>query len=248
MEGSDEEMVYKSWFKILLILQLILICIAGAEITQDFYQMTLFSMGSLFVLLGVLVRKHLRHNVLLAIGCFSLMMSFWLTSAAWINIGLTIFLLVSFLTGKAKIHNELKQPLSQYVNLETTIPREKHVSYSHKWFGDQHIGQEVYEWDDMVLNSFMGDTVIDLGKTILRNGDNYIVLNKLIGDTKLIVPPGMGIHLKHQGLMGEVTFIEHKKEFRNHIFQYYSEDFDKATKKIHIISTLVLGDVEVIVL
>lgn len=241
-------MGYKKWFKILIALQIILLCLAGFEMTNDLYQLVLFVIGAFLILGGLYIRKHHRHHLLIALGLFSVMMSFLLTGVAWLNIGLTIFLLITFFTGKAKIPQNDKRPLAHYIDLQMTIPKDQHVAYRGKWFGDQHIGKDLYEWDDVVLNSALGDTVVDLGQTILRNGDNYIVLNKLIGDTKLIVPPGIGIHVKHQSLVGEVNFLEQRTEVRNNLMQFYSEDYDTATKRVHFLSTLMVGDLEVIVL
>lgn len=113
-------------------------------------------------------------------------------------------------------------------------------------FGNQRIGNQIYEWDDMNLTVASGDTIIDLGNTILPKAMNVIMIRKGIGRTRILVPSGIGIQLDCSLLTGQVVFKEEKIELRNERLSLYSHDYHQSARKIKIISNTLIGDVEVI--
>lgn len=113
-------------------------------------------------------------------------------------------------------------------------------------FGNQRIGNHIYEWDNMNLLVASGDTIIDLGNTILPKGQNIIVIRKGIGRTRILVPSGIGIHLDCSIFAGKVIFKEEKIELWNERLSLYSKDYQQTTRKIKIISNTIVGDIEVI--
>ena len=75
-------------------------------------------------------------------------------------------------------------------------------------FGNQRIGNDVYEWDDINIAVISGDTIIDLGNTLLPKDDNIVIVRKGIGRTRILVPLGVAIRLEHATLVGNVLFEE----------------------------------------
>lgn len=75
-------------------------------------------------------------------------------------------------------------------------------------FGNQRIGNDVYEWDDINIAIISGDTIIDLGNTLLPKDDNIVIVRKGIGRTRILVPLGVAIRLEHATLVGNVLFEE----------------------------------------
>ncbi|MBC8845073.1 hypothetical protein IAI16_34355, partial [Escherichia coli] len=41
-----------------------------------------------------------------------------------------------------------------------------------QWFGNQRILDVVYEWDDINIQTGIGDTILDLGNTVLPTGES----------------------------------------------------------------------------
>lgn len=114
------------------------------------------------------------------------------------------------------------------------------------WLGDERIGKEIFEWDDIIINNLAGDTIIDLGNTLLPKQDNIVMIRKGFGKLRILVPSGIGIHLQQQTVLGTARFEEQELELRNEEISLYSKEYDASQRRLKIISTTLIGDVEVI--
>ena len=113
-------------------------------------------------------------------------------------------------------------------------------------FGNERIGNQVFEWDDININMLSGDTIIDLGNTILPKRDNIIMLRKGFGRTRILVPLGIGIAIEHGSFIGNVTFVGEQTALRSERITVYSEDYDTSERRIKILSSTLICDIEVI--
>ncbi|MCF1686027.1 cell wall-active antibiotics response protein LiaF [Tetragenococcus halophilus] len=114
-----------------------------------------------------------------------------------------------------------------------------------QWFGNERIGNHVYEWDDININVLSGDTIIDLGNTILPKKDNVVLVRKGIGRTRLLVPTGIGVQLEHTALMGTVYFEDYETKLRNETLKLYSKEYSESARHLKIITNALVGDIEV---
>ncbi|MFV0557243.1 MAG: cell wall-active antibiotics response protein LiaF [Enterococcus sp.] len=133
----------------------------------------------------------------------------------------------------------------QIVETEAPTPHNQ-AKKKNQWLGNQRIGTQVYEWDDINLNVLAGDTIIDLGNTLLPKTDNIIMIRKGIGRTRVLVPAGVGVMVQHTTLYGEVLFEEERTRLKNETLKIYSSDYDQANRRIKLITNNLLGDIEVI--
>lgn len=118
--------------------------------------------------------------------------------------------------------------------------------YKNIWFGNQRIGNKIYEWDDININLISGDTIIDLGNTLLPKTSNTIIIRKGLGRTRVLVPSGIGIMLEHSTFFGTVTFDEQRVSLKNERIKLYSENYDEEPRRLKIMSNSLVGDIEVI--
>lgn len=131
--------------------------------------------------------------------------------------------------------------------IQTEEPNEKSGKKSKQnWFGNQHIGDHVYEWDDLNFSIFAGDTIIDLGNTLLPKTDNVILMRKGFGRTRILVPQGIAVSVSDSSLNGKLTFEGQTYSLFNETMHIYSEDYDTNERRIKIVASTLLGDVEVI--
>jgi predicted membrane protein len=115
------------------------------------------------------------------------------------------------------------------------------------FFGDETIGQnEKYEWDDININVGIGDTIIDLGNTLLPKEESIILVRKVIGRTRILVPMDVGVHIIHSTCVGKMTFDGESFELKNETMNIYSDGFDEATRHIKIATDVLIGNLEVI--
>ncbi|MDR0921378.1 MAG: cell wall-active antibiotics response protein LiaF [Lactobacillales bacterium] len=115
-----------------------------------------------------------------------------------------------------------------------------------QWVGNQNFGSNVYEWDDINIQILAGDTIIDLGNTLLPKEDSVILVRKGIGRTRILVPIGVGVHLEFSSLAGSVDFDKEKMQLKNESVSLFSTDYDETTRHLKIAVSTLVGDIEVI--
>ncbi|AOH56309.1 cell wall-active antibiotics response protein [Peribacillus muralis] len=119
--------------------------------------------------------------------------------------------------------------------------------FQNKLFGHQQTGEHVYEWNSVNVQSGVGDTVIDLSRTILPKGDAVISLRNIVGNITVLIPYGVEIRVHHSVMAGRARIFENKSESRvfNQIHSFQTAGFDEADHKVHIITSILVGDLEV---
>lgn len=131
--------------------------------------------------------------------------------------------------------------------IETVEPEMKSGRrFKREWFGNQRIGANVYEWDDINFSVLSGDTLIDLGNTILPKTDNVILIRKGFGRTRIIVPVGTSIMLEHSAMSGKVMFEGNVYKLKNESIKMYNSQYDDNSRKLKIVTSTLIGDIEVI--
>lgn len=118
-----------------------------------------------------------------------------------------------------------------------------------RWFGeDSETEDDIYSWEDINFTKLIGNTVFDLGNTILPKENNIILVRKGIGKTKILVPEGVAISLNVSMLVGKVFIGKEEIELKNETLHWYSNNYHTNTRKVKLISNVFLGEVEVVFL
>lgn len=207
----------------------------------------LFGIFSIYV---VTTRKQKTnfYNFLLIIGCLAIFISLLNSPALWIMLIFAILFigLKGFEVSGIDLTKNAFWRKKQMIIVETDEPHHHQARTKQQWFGNERIGNQVYEWDDINVNILYGDTIIDLGNTILPKKDNIVLIRKGFGRTRILVPSGVGVMLEHATVIGEVNFEGEKNALRNESLKIYSEDYDENTRRIKIITNTLFGDIEVI--
>jgi lia operon protein LiaF len=113
-------------------------------------------------------------------------------------------------------------------------------------FGQQRTPDHVYEWNDINIQSGIGDSVIDLSYTVLPKGETVIFIRKFIGNTQIFVPYDYEVSLHHSVVMGSTTVFDyHESNMFNQVFHLQTPGYEKAEQKVKIITSVFLGDIEV---
>ena len=194
-------------------------------------------------------RLNRRRNIQFFLGIFLILLGLLYNSAVWILMVFTVLFigLKGVEIAGVNLSNWSLKKNKQMIMVETTEPK-SHDGQKKKqpWFGNQRIGDRVYEWDDININILSGDTIIDLGNTILPKKENVILIRKGVGRTRVLIPSGIGVQLEHTALLGTVYFEEQEIKLRNDELQLYSADYSQSSRQIKIITTSLIGDIEVI--
>ena len=105
------------------------------------------------------------------------------------------------------------------------------------WFGNLHhfSSHQTCQFDDINLFRLMGKDTIHLERVILTNHDNVIILRKMVGTTRIIVPVDVEISLSVNCLYGDLTFLHQpKKSLRNEHYHQETRDYLKSNKSVKI--------------
>jgi lia operon protein LiaF len=133
---------------------------------------------------------------------------------------------------------------------EDVIHQETMVS-SKPLFENMFIGQHktplgVYEWNDINIQTGIGDTIVDLSYTMLPKGETVIFIRNLIGNIRILVPYEIEVSINHSGLIGATNVFEnHGSKMFNQVFLLKTPGYETAEQKVKIFTSLTVGNLEV---
>ncbi|MCF6139233.1 cell wall-active antibiotics response protein LiaF [Pseudalkalibacillus berkeleyi] len=113
-------------------------------------------------------------------------------------------------------------------------------------YGRQTTSDQVYEWQDVNIQCGIGDTVIDLANTVLPKGESVIVIRSFIGNVKILVPYEMDVSVSHSVIAGTGSVLGYNEpKMVNQTVSFQTEGYDRAQQKVKIITSMIVGDLEV---
>ncbi|MDT9724713.1 hypothetical protein DUZ99_06865 [Xylanibacillus composti] len=112
------------------------------------------------------------------------------------------------------------------------------------FIGDLHLGEDVWELQDMNISHFIGDTVLDLTKAEVPYGETKLTISAFIGDIKVFVPHDMELEVMvvSSSFLGDKTILDrHEGGLFKHS-TYRLSDYDYSEKRIRIVASQFIGD------
>jgi lia operon protein LiaF len=239
-------------FKLFLFLEAMLLLLTLFLLIKNNELLAVIIGGSILLKLGS--RKGRKNGLLFWIGLSLIIFSLLSVFTVWFMLILAVFYLImngDQLFSDLNISNWVDFPWNKksYTGIEVERPIDHSGErLKQKWMGNQTIGNHIFEWNNINMSVLMGDTIIDLGNTLLPAEENIILIRKGFGQTRIIVPAGVGVSLHHSALQGQVTFQHETYQLSNETLILYSDDYAEASRKIKIVSNSFFGDFEVIYL
>jgi len=219
-------------------------------------EVTIFNSGIIFsVLLSgaciYLGRQKLHSTfwkVLFWFGCISLGITI-LTSITFKVLLIAIILYGVIEYAKAKkepktIQPEIAKTVEHVTETEPIIKQQPLLS--NLIFGNQQTSENSYEWTDISVQTGVGDTVIDLSNTVLPNGESVICIRNVVGNVIILVPYELELGVRHSVMFGKTTILNHQQDKTfNQTLSYQTEGYYEADQKVKIITSMIVGDIEV---
>lgn len=226
------------------------------QIVNSSSLIVMFMIGLVFMFLyKTSARNSDNRNQFLWLSLIFFSLSIVFTSAFWAVI--IAFLLIQ-LNSDQKLVETLRDPLlrkkqywrdKEFITVEWNEEESKDMKlYRNKWFGDDFVGKDVFEWEDKNFQKIMGDTFFDLGNTILPKKENILLIRKGFGDTKILIPKDVAISLDVSIGLGKLVIDEEIFDLKNETIKWRSDNYPSALRKIRIVSSTLLGEVEVVYL
>lgn len=191
-------------------------------------------------------RKNWFRAPLAVFGIIALVVTVFINPTIWWMLMIGVIAFASAGDHRSGILGIMPWFKKQFITIRSADANREHTTKKRPWVGDLVFGQSVYEWDDVNLTLIAGDTIVDLGNTILPKRDNVVMIRKGVGKTRLLVPIGVGIELNHSTLIGSVTFDGKTQSLRNETLRLFSDDFESAPRHIRIVTSAFIGDLEVV--
>lgn len=232
--------------RLFILVEVALALLLGYQIMSNPATLVFCVIGGLALAWGAHLRtRGLLRTLVLIFGGIATVVSVFVNPTAWWMVLIAAF--VALFVGSKGVSKSGLFPWirKQFVSVRSAEDTPKQDT-RHAWFGDRVIGQSVFEWEDVNVTVLTGDTIVDLGNTLLPKRDNVVMIRKGFGKTRLLVPIGVGVELNHSALVGEVTFAGRHADLRNETVRLYSDDYDTAPRRLRIITSALIGDLEVV--
>lgn len=222
------------------------------ELVVDEVWLSIFVVGILLVVASGSLTKRFGDIPVVA-GAIMIVLALLSTTASWI----ILCAIIIFKVGEnQQLFNTVKEPLlkkeaswreKEFISVRFNANQEETVKkIRRKWFNNDAFGDEIYEWEDVNLTKVAGDTVVDLGNTILPKESNIVMIRKGFGGIKLLVPEEVAVSLDLSVLLGKVTIGDEELILKNETLKWRSTRYEQSSRKIKLISNVLFGEIEVI--
>lgn len=237
-------------WRLFLTIEVLLFIGALGQILQEKGLTVFFIVGVVCLLSTIRKRKSVHFSRFrFILGVILIAISFINTFAMWLMLVLAILFFGLKGINWADFQWMQKAPWrkKELLMVETTnTSRKSGRRFKRSWITNERIGDRLYEWEDINIDILFGDTIIDLGNTLLPKQDNIVIIRKGFGKTRVFVPLGIGILLEHSTFYGTVKFADEKYTLKNESLRLYSDDYDMNARRLKILTNTLVGDVEVI--
>ncbi|WP_455161333.1 cell wall-active antibiotics response protein LiaF [Streptococcus timonensis] len=227
-------------FQIFLFIEACLLTGALIMMVSEHFSRFLLMLLLFLLLIRYYTGKQGNNFILVAVNIlffFIIMLNPFVILAIFVALIYSLFLLYPMM-------NQEREDTNLVFEEVVTVKREKN-----RWFGNLHhfSSYQTCRFDDINLFRLMGKDTIHLEHVILSNHDNVIILRKLVGTTRIIVPVDVEVSLSVNSLYGDLTFLDQpKRALRNEQFHQETRDYLKSPKSVKILLTTMVGDVEVV--
>ena len=227
-------------FQIFLFIEACLLTGALIMMVSEHFSRFLLMLLLFLLLIRYYTGKQGNNFILMAVSIlffFIIMLNPFVILAIFVALIYSLFLLYPMM-------NQEREDTNLVFEEVVTVKREKN-----RWFGNLHhfSSYQTCRFDDINLFRLMGKDTIHLEHVILSNHDNVIILRKLVGTTRIIVPVDVEVSLSVNSLYGDLIFFDQpKRALRNEQFHQETRDYLKSPKSVKILLTTMVGDVEVV--
>lgn len=228
---------------VLLLIACVTFGIAIGQVVTMGYLPYILLIG-LIAAVGYFWKQHIIGKLLLIVSVLSVIV---LTSDhLYVVIALLAFMLSGlFLVKSIAAQTHYRQ---QHINVSSR-PTHYHAQVTQDTWLDPSVPREgSFSFEDIHDTSLVGDTIINLTQTILPDTNGVIVLHKGFGDIRILVPLEVGVLLSAHTLYGNVFFEREDYTLKNAKLTMYSNNYATASKRIKIVTTVYIGNVEVVYL
>ena len=117
-----------------------------------------------------------------------------------------------------------------------------------RWIGDlHHFSKQSRGYRDLSMLRVFGNDTLHLEEVAICDWDNVIIIRKGFGNTKIILPIDLELHLQINTLYGDLKFLDLPvRKMRNETLDIETVNYRRSHRSIKIVIVGIVGDVEVV--
>jgi lia operon protein LiaF len=163
----------------------------------------------------------------------------------WVLFAVILYFLIQYVQSKKTRSTVQVEEIRKSETTSDVIFRKKPF-FQNKIIGRQSTPQAIYEWEDVNVQGFVGDMVIDLSQTVFPKGEALIFVRHLLGNVQVLVPYDMEVSVHVSVVVGTVDIFQMVNErVVNESIIFQTADYPEVEQKIKIVTSMVAGHVEV---
>lgn len=226
------------------------------DIFTDWQKIGMIGLAFIFIILSIFITNRIINGIILTMGIFLLILSILMIDSIWVLILSIVLLLILFRTDQGNeffhLREALIRPSNQgniYEGVKLIEPQsENRVLLDKQSIFDVYQAEnEYYNWDDVNIVYFGGGNIVDLGNTIIPEGETNIIIRKFYGRTRIILPHDVGLRINYSVISGALNFESQRYDLTGENFKWVSPAYSEANRKINLVISVAFGDVEVII-
>ncbi|WP_302192695.1 cell wall-active antibiotics response protein LiaF [uncultured Streptococcus sp.] len=202
---------------------------------------------SSFILILVLILLALRfynqdkrNNLLLTVGLVLLFLILMLNPYIIMAVVLSVVYVVINRFSQVKKKNRFALVRFREEDLKVKPIR-------NQWIGADMHDSDFYAFDDINIVRLTGSDTIDLSSVIVTGKDNVVIIRKVFGPTKILVPIDVAVKLNVSAIYGSVRYFDFEEyDLRNESLKLWYPKDEECLKAVKVIVNVLAGDVEVV--
>ena len=183
----------------------------------------------------------------LFIGVISALMTILnMVTLKFLLVAVFLFLLYQFFQSKKHptVYTTTAPGSEQHIAPEQIHKRP--LLFKNTIIGGQSTPDKVYEWNDINIQSGVGEFVVDLSNTVLPKGESVICIRNLVGSVHIYIPFELEFEIIHSVAVGSVMILQNEEsKLFNQNIHYHTSNYDQAEQKIKIVTSTIVGSLEV---
>lgn len=224
----------------------ILSIIFGLGLLYDFHRRGFDPLGLLMpvvlMIFGQVLRKWHKFifgNILFVLGALGLSFTlFSMIAIQWVFVAVIIYMGYQLFAGRPE-DLDLKATILEH-EYEQSEPMFKNFLIGHLRSPDM-----IYDLSDINFQFGLGDVALDFSNTIIPEGETIIMIRGIVGKIQLAIPYDIELSIQTSTFMGHLHILDKSDRFFNTTQKYRTKDYEAGNRKIRIIATTFIGDIEV---
>ncbi|EKB57990.1 cell wall-active antibiotics response protein LiaF [Falseniella ignava] len=225
------------------------------QLVHNLPGLTAVTVGLLIIMGTLFIKKSLLIIVVRYLSLLMIFVGLFLVPSFW---AMLVVLLIFYLSFRSE-EGHLLMNLSDAFILSPQRPQIyqgvvlKEPIISQQQTIDKRSVQELYgsdsqdyAWDDINIVYFGGSQMIDFGNTVIPNREITVIIRKVLGRTRVVIPKDIALKIHLSSVVGEVDFQSERYELMAESLKWQSENYTEKTPRINLMISQVFGNIEVI--